>query len=107
MRVRLDRFAQRVEFVIGHVDWGALTKHVVRTSIERVLHDSVHATLVVVRFIERTLTRTVRGLRERRAGRLPAHPRQKVSLRETLRKFRTSFKRVPKRAGSTEDGPVE
>lgn len=95
-RARLDRFAHRVEFVVAHVDWSALTKHLVRTGTERVLHDCVHGALVVVRFIERTLTRLVRSLRERRAGRVSSHPRQKMHIRETLRKLRISFKRVSK-----------
>ncbi len=102
LRVRFDSFAHRIDFIIRHVDWSALTRHLVRTGIERVLHDLVHATLVAVRFVERTLTRAVRALRERRAGRVGVHPRQRVSVRETLRKFRTSFKRVPKESGSGE-----
>lgn len=98
LRVRFDKLAHRLDFIIRHVDWSALTKHLLRTGFERVLHDIVHATLVAVRFVERTLTRTVRALRERRTGRVSAHPRQRVSVRETLRKFRTSFKRVPKQS---------
>lgn len=95
LRLRLDRFAGRAEFVAKHVDWSALIKHLTRTGIERLLHDMVHGSLMVVRFLERTLTRFVRLLRERRSGVVHA-TRQRVSLRETLRKFRRSLTRERK-----------
>lgn len=87
LRAGLDRFAGRAEFIAKHVDWSALIKHLVRTSLERVLHDSVHGSLMMVRFLERSLTRMVRFLRERRSG-VVHSTRQRVSARETLRKFR-------------------
>ena len=95
MRARLDRRVARVSYIVGHIDWGGFVKHVVRSGLDRVAHDSAHATLQAIRFAERLLTQAVRSLRERRLGiATPAASRQRVSLRETLRKFRKTFVRT-------------
>lgn len=89
-RAVLDKQISRVSFIISHVDWSAFVKHLVRTNTEKFLHDVAHGSLIVVRFVERTLTGVVRAMRERRSGlpSLPTNSGQHTSLRETLRGFR-------------------
>ncbi|MEK7511366.1 MAG: hypothetical protein AAB582_03965 [Patescibacteria group bacterium] len=65
MRRRLDRKVGQAGFILSHVDLGAFARDTVRDIIERILHDLAHASLIVVRFIERVLTRFVRQLRGR------------------------------------------
>lgn len=67
-RKRLDRWVGRVTYIARHVDWSAFIKDIVHSTVERVVHDIAHASLKLVRFIERLLTRLVRSLRERRSG---------------------------------------
>jgi hypothetical protein len=96
LRRKLDARIARLAFIAAHIDWSAFIKHVVRSTIDRVAHDSAHASLVMVRFVERVLTRAVRSLRERRVGLVATHTesRQKATLRETLQKFRKTLKKV-------------
>lgn len=65
-RNALDAKVARAAFIAKHVDWGAFVKHLSGTVLERVAHDIAHTVLLLVRTIERTLTRAVRSLRERR-----------------------------------------
>jgi len=69
-RYELDLKAERAAFIVKHVDWGAFTSDVVRTSFERLAHDLAHTTLMFVRVIERELTKLVRVLRARREQQL-------------------------------------
>lgn len=75
LRRRLDRKVGQASFIIAHVDLGSFVRDAVRDGIERVLHDIAHASLVVVRFIERVLTRFVRKLRGR-SEEVPERPRR-------------------------------
>jgi hypothetical protein len=65
-RATLDAEAERIETAILHIDLSHFLRMGVRALIARVAHDIAHATLLIVRFVERTLTRAVRSLRERR-----------------------------------------
>lgn len=65
-RNKLDAKVARATFIATHVDWGAFTRHLLGTVLERVLHDVAHFVLRIVRITERLLTRTVKALRERR-----------------------------------------
>ncbi|HEY0010615.1 MAG TPA: hypothetical protein VGB97_01720 [Candidatus Paceibacterota bacterium] len=67
-RYKLDMKIARAQFLIDHIDWGAFTAHVTRTSLQTVAHDITHGTLLFVRSVERFLTRAVRALRTRRDG---------------------------------------
>ncbi len=102
MRRKLDRVIFRLTFIVTHVDWSGFSKHMVRTSLERIAHDLAHGALQVVRFLERTLTRTVRFLRERRAGVITTHEdgAKRKTLRETVRGFRKSLVRKGKTTDS-------
>lgn len=93
-RKRFDRQVSRTAFVLTHIDWHAFTRHVARTTLERVAHDVVHTTLVAVRAAERTLTRHIRTLRERVATHEPARePVEGSQLIATLVRFRKSFRK--------------
>lgn len=70
-RNKLDAKVSRAAFIATHVDWGAFTRHLLGTVLERVLHDAAHFVLRIVRTTERLLTRTVKGLRERRGITVP------------------------------------
>lgn len=70
-RNKLDAKVSRVAFIATHVDWGAFTRHLLGTFLERVLHDVAHVVLRLVRTTERLLTRTVKALRERRGITVP------------------------------------
>ncbi|MDB5189732.1 MAG: hypothetical protein JWN49_58 [Parcubacteria group bacterium] len=70
-RYMLDGKVERVSFILQHVDWGAFSADVARSSIERAAHDIAHGSLIAVRALERFLTRVVRTLRTRRDVPLP------------------------------------
>jgi hypothetical protein len=75
VRKRLDRKVGQAGFILAHVDLGAFLRDAIRDVIERILHDIAHASLLVVRFLERVLTRFVRHLRGR-AEEVPTQPRR-------------------------------
>jgi len=89
MRRRLDRKVGQAGFILAHVDLGAFVRDSVRAMLERVLHDLAHASLIVVRFIERILTRFVRQLRGR-AEEAPVRPRR--SFREAVQHVRSTVR---------------
>ncbi len=93
-RTALDALVARTTFVLTHIDWHAFTRHVARTTAERIAHDVVHTILVLVRATERTLTRLIRGLRARVATHEPsAEPVEGSQLIATLIRFRKSFRK--------------
>ncbi len=91
----LDSRVSRASFVLRHVDWIAFLKHASTVIFERVAHDLAHGALLIIRLLERLLTRTVRTLRERQLGASPVKPTEKKSL---LEKARNSFRRALNRA---------
>jgi hypothetical protein len=93
-RARLDREVARTTFIIRHIDWGAFLTHVGKSTAERVAHDIVHTTLIVVRATERMLTRNIRTLRERVATHAPSEePVEGSQLIATLIRFRKTLRR--------------
>ncbi len=66
-RTRFDRFTTRIGFILVHVDFSAFTWQLVKDSSMHVLHIVLHLLLLGIRFIERTLTRTVRVIRVQKA----------------------------------------
>jgi len=65
-RAAFDARLERVSFITTHVDLPAYLRDLVRVLAARIAHDLIHASLVVVRFLERLLTRAVRTLRAER-----------------------------------------
>lgn len=59
-RARLDGHVERIEFILAHIDLIAFVRDEVRHFISRIGHDSVHISLLVVRAVERLLTRVIR-----------------------------------------------
>jgi hypothetical protein len=93
-RRRFDRHVARATYVARHIDWSGFIAHIVKTTAERIAHDIVHTTLLVVRAVERILTRIIRVLRERVASRATDEPPVEGSqLIATIIRFRKSFKR--------------
>ena len=93
-RSRLDQKVERAHHIATHVDWGAFTLHLTKTTTERVLHDVVHATLIAVRVAERTLTRLIRELRERvRSANPHDAPVEGSQLIATIVRFRKNLGR--------------
>jgi plasmid replication initiation protein len=90
-RRRLDRRVGQAAFIIQHVDLGGFVRDTVRAAGERALHDIAHASLLLVRFIERLLTRFVRRLRGRQEdGSVEAAPRR--SFREAVRHVKSTIR---------------
>ena len=65
-RAHLDRQVERIAFIIAHVNLGAFLKEETGRIVARVGHDVAQFSLLVVRAVERLLTRLVRYLRIRR-----------------------------------------
>jgi hypothetical protein len=65
-RVHFDQFSNRLFIIVRHVNWSEFVSHLVRSFVARAAHDTAYASLALVRFAERQLTRTVRYLRNRR-----------------------------------------
>lgn len=101
LRESLDRFSARLSYVLTHFDLAAFSLRVLRDLFERVTHDVAHGSLVAVRFIERTLTRAVRYLRERNGHAAPVAPRETSHFVRTI----IYFKRTLRRSRRT-DAPV-
>jgi len=90
IRYRLDIKVARLTFLVEHVDWGAFTAHLARTTFHTLAHDLAHATLLFVRAVERFLTRAVGALRHRRDQvALPRLEHSVEHFRESLRRDRS------------------
>lgn len=93
-RRKLDRKVAKASFIVTHIDWGAFFAHVGKTTAERIAHDLVHTTLLIVRATERILTRLIRNLRERVARHEPnEEPVEGSQLIATIVKFRKSLRK--------------
>jgi hypothetical protein len=67
VRETLDTKVESATAYVSSTDARASLKKTVRSTIDHVAHEVVHAILQVVRFVERTLTRITREIRGRRA----------------------------------------
>lgn len=105
LRKRLDRKVGQASFILAHVDLGAFLRDAIRDGIERILHDVAHASLLVVRFLERVLTRFVRHLRGRKEE-VPAEPRR--TFREAVDHVRRTvrLRRITIQEKKTEEEQV-
>jgi len=93
LRNTVDEKTDKALFVATHVDWSAFLSHFFRTLVARIAHDIAHASLIVVRVLERLLTRIVKYLRSTRpqTPSIPEKPR--FDMRESLSQFRLVRKR--------------
>jgi hypothetical protein len=97
LRTRLDTRVERTLYIVEHIDWGAFFGHVLKLSLEKIAHDIVHGVLLVVRTLERSLTRAIRVLRERLAYRSDSSQSlEGFELTKTIQRFRKNMKRDTK-----------
>lgn len=89
-RKRLDARVARLFYIVEHVDWGAFFSHVLKLTIDKIAHDIVHGTLIVIRGIEKYLTKAIRLLRSRLAGHEGTET-DGFQLKETIKRFRKSL----------------
>ncbi|HEY4500711.1 MAG TPA: hypothetical protein VJI70_00355 [Candidatus Paceibacterota bacterium] len=78
-RERLDHTVERIEFIVANVNLGEFMRDEILHLASRIGHDIAHFSLLVVRAVERLLTRLVRRLR--------AQPEIDTAPRETAREF--------------------
>jgi hypothetical protein len=95
-RAQLDQQIERASFIVGHVNWSDFLSHLVQSIVARIAHDIAHWSLIVVRFIERQLTRIVRYLRDRRPNVLAPKPSRVSPLTQTVQYLRKTL-RLPKK----------
>ena len=94
-RNALDAKVSRATFIATHVDWGAFSRHLAGTFLERVLHDIAHTILRFVRTTERLLTRAVKYLRARRGITAPLETEgeeKPSALQEGLHRVRSALR---------------
>ena len=103
-RYQFDERIARIAFIIRHVDWGAFSADIARTSLERAAHDVAHATLLAVRALERFLTQVVRQLRARQDA--PALPSRTQSTRteRAVRYIRQTVRRARREVTNPDGG---
>jgi len=86
-RARLDGYVIRASFIFAHVDFKAFIREIAIRVGHRVAHDIAHFSLLIVRAVERFLTRVVRYLRTRRAADIVPHENTREFVR-TLSDFK-------------------
>lgn len=96
IRGRFDKKVARAAFIINHVDWPALISHMTKTVLARIAHDIAHTTLIIVRILERVLTRVVKSLRTRRESVDVVRDHKRFDLRASLAQFRSTLERKDK-----------
>jgi hypothetical protein len=97
IRARFDARVERAIYIVEHIDWGAFFGHVLKLSLEKIAHDIVHGVLLMVRTVERSLTRAIRVLRERLAYRSDSSQASEgFELTKTIQRFRKNMKRDQK-----------
>jgi hypothetical protein len=98
-RAQFDLKAKRVEFVLKHVDWGALLRDTTRTTFNTYAHEAATRTLILVRSTERVLTQAVHILRIRRegvsSGENVAHIRRSMNVNVERLKHGMRARKVP------------
>ena len=94
VRSRLDAKTERVAFIARHVDWSAAISHLVRTAAARIVHDVAHTILIIVRIVERLLTRVVKYLRSRRKEAAVVSDRKRFDMKASFAQFRSTLKRA-------------
>ncbi len=91
LRTRLDHSVAQVEFILTRVNLAAFLRDEMRHAAHRIGHESVHLSLIVVRAVERLLTRLVRRFHMRQAT--DTVPRENVrEFVKTLSDFKGQLK---------------
>ena len=79
MRSRFDVQAERIAFIMAHVDFGAFLRDEIQHALARFGHATATLSLNTVRAAERLLTRVVRHMRQEHA--------ESIAPRESAREF--------------------
>lgn len=105
-RAALDARVERVSFIATHVDFPAYLRDLVRVIAARIAHDVIHAGLVIVRFLERLLTRAVRALRAEQATLVEAErARQTSDFVSQMRDFKDELRSARKEEEASDATP--
>lgn len=90
-RASLDQTIGRIEFIVDNVDLVAFLRDEARHFARRIGHDIVHFSLLLVRAVERLLTRLVRHFRSQQA--VEEAPREEArAFVKTLAEFKDGLK---------------
>jgi hypothetical protein len=100
VRGRMDSRVAKAAFVVRHVDWSAVIAHAVRSASARVVHDVAHATLIIVRILERLLTRIVRYLRTSRQQAALTSDKKRFDMKASLAQLRSTWRKIKEEQGS-------
>ena len=96
-RARLDSRVEKAVFVARHVDWSAVVAHAVRSASARIVHDVAHAILIIVRILERLLTRIVRYLRASRQQAALTSDKKRFDMKASLAQLRSTWRKAKER----------
>lgn len=91
-RATFDAKVARVEAALQHVDFSAFAWHLTKDVSGRVVHDVAHVTLIIVRSLERLLTRIVRYMRGKVAPAVPVEGKRSAFV-ETISYFKKTLRR--------------
>jgi hypothetical protein len=103
-RAMLDRRLTRWVFIIHHVEWAEFFSHLIQSVAARVAHDVAHVSLIVVRFLERQLTRVVRYLRDSRPNLLAPKPSRSSIFTQTSNYLQEKLRFSGRRPKARQDG---
>lgn len=103
MRANLDAKVSRVAKGLEHVDFSAFLWHLARDVGGKLVHDVAHISLIVVRSLERFLTRIVRYLR----GKVPAPATPPEGKGSAFVETITYFKKTLRRSRQTTEKKEE
>lgn len=95
LRSTLDAKMARVENALQHVDFSAFLWHLARDVGSRIVHDVAHVILIIVRSLERGLTRIVRYLRST-VHTAPRVEGRRSAFVETITYFKKTLRRSKK-----------
>ena len=93
-RARLDSRVERAAFIVRHVDWSAVLSEMVRSIAARIVHDVAHGVLILVRILERLLTRVVKYLRSSRQQAAAISDEKKFDMRASFANLRATWRRA-------------
>jgi hypothetical protein len=78
-RASLDAAVDEFTYALSHTDVPTYVKSLVHALVARIAHDAAHAGLLLVRFLERLLTKAVRALRAERVHLIEAEKAREAS----------------------------
>lgn len=105
-RASLDAKVSETTGALKHVDFSAFLWHLVRDVTSRIVHDVAHVSLIVVRWLERFLTRIVRYLRGKTSVATVPTEGNRSAFVETITYFKKTLRRS-KETPAQKDSTVE